>query len=65
MDARSVTAGCTVPNLDLVSIFGGEVEPSARGHEGAGNFTNEVICLNTTAGAESVSPVVFADPKAE
>ena len=65
MDARSVAAACAVPTLGLVSIIGGEVEPSARGHEGAGNFTNEVICLDTEPGAEAISQVVFADPNAE
>lgn len=65
MSARSVTAGCTVPNLDMVCVFGGELEPSARGHEGAGNFSNDVLCLNTTPNEERVSQVALSDPKAE
>ena len=33
--------------MDLILVFGGELEPSARGHEGAGNFGNDVIFLDT------------------
>jgi len=63
--ARSVTAGCTVPNLDMICIFGGELEPSARGHEGAGNFSNDVLCLNTTPNEERVCRVALSDPGAK
>lgn len=49
---RSVSAAATVKSLDMVLLFGGELEPSARGHEGAGNFGNDVIYLDTkTKGA--------------
>lgn len=30
-----------------IAIFGGEVDPSAAGHSGAGDFTNDVVCLDT------------------
>jgi len=46
--ARSVTAGCIIPNLDIICLFGGELEPSSRGHEGAGNFSNDVLYLDTS-----------------
>jgi len=65
ISARSVTAGCTVPNLDMVCVFGGELEPSAHGHEGAGNFSNDVLCLNTTPKEERISRVTLADPGSE
>lgn len=31
-------------------IVGGEVDPSAKGHEGAGGFTNDVVVLDSTTG---------------
>lgn len=45
---RSVAAVCSLPSLGMICVFGGELSPSARGHEGAGNFSNEVLCLPTT-----------------
>ena len=35
----------------LRSLFGGEVDPSARGHEGAGGFANDVVLLDRRTGA--------------
>ena len=61
--ARSVAAGATVPNLDMICVFGGELEPSARGHEGAGNFSNDVLCLSTTPNEEEVSQVIVSNPE--
>ena len=29
--------------------YGGEVDPSTQGHEGAGNFSNEVFCFDTVS----------------
>jgi len=49
--ARSVMTGCTVPSMDVICVFGGELTPSARGHEGAGNFSNDVLCLSTVDGS--------------
>jgi len=31
---------------DFVVIFGGEVDPSDRGHEGAGGFSNDLYLIN-------------------
>jgi len=45
--SRSVAASCALPSLGLIVVFGGEIAPSNRAHEGAGDFTNEVICLST------------------
>lgn len=49
--ARSVMTGVNVPQMGLICIFGGELTPSARGHEGAGNFSNDVLCLSTNDGS--------------
>ena len=49
---RSVCAAASLTSINMILIFGGELEPSARGHEGAGNFGNDVIYLDTkTKGA--------------
>ena len=32
--------------MDCIVVFGGEVDPSDRGHEGAGGFANDLIILN-------------------
>ena len=52
-----------MPNLDMICIFGGELEPSARGHEGAGNFSNEALCLSTVLNEEVVTQVVLSKPE--
>ena len=31
---------------NYVAIFGGEVDPSDKGHEGAGGFANDIILIN-------------------
>jgi hypothetical protein len=33
--------------MNLVLVYGGEISPSALGHAGAGNFSSEVIVLET------------------
>lgn len=43
---RSVSTAATIKSMDMIIVFGGEMEPSARGHEGAGNFGNDVIFLD-------------------
>lgn len=43
---RSVFGTCTVG--DFVVIFGGEVDPSAAGHMGAGDFADDLVVLNTS-----------------
>lgn len=34
--------------MNMIAVFGGELEPSARGHDGAGNFGNDIIYLDTS-----------------
>ena len=53
MRKRSVCAFGSLPNNKLSIIFGGEVDPSNRGHEGAGNFERDVVLLDGTTGALS------------
>lgn len=43
--ARSVCASGTMPLSGRMVLFGGEVDPSAYGHEGAGGFTNDIVIL--------------------
>ena len=45
----SVSCGATV-GQNLV-FFGGEVDPSNMGHEGAGGFTDKVVVIDSTTGA--------------
>ena len=55
---RSVCASASFPNLGVSVIFGGEVDPSERGHEGAGGFANDVVVLDERTGAliETIAP---------
>ena len=48
---RSVCVAESFPSLGCVIIFGGEVDPSDRGHEGAGGFENDVLVLDEATGA--------------
>lgn len=51
-----------VDGTEFVVVFGGEVDPSEKGHEGAGGFTNDVTVFSLPGGA----PVpVESDPAAE
>lgn len=43
---RSVSVTGSFPSLGLSVLFGGEVDPSDRGHEGAGGFENDVVLLD-------------------
>jgi len=47
---RSVCVGGSFPSVGLTVIFGGEVDPSQKGHEGAGGFANDVVVLNESNG---------------
>lgn len=47
---RSVCVSGTIPLLELTVIFGGEVNPTNRGHEGAGGFENDIIVLDASTG---------------
>ena len=48
---RSVCVSASFPHKDSAIIFGGEVDPSDRGHEGAGGFENDVVVLDFQSGA--------------
>jgi hypothetical protein len=64
LEPRSVCSSFTIPSSaltnsntkekeeeeaeDLVIVFGGEIAPSERGHEGAGSFSDEVFALNSS-----------------
>lgn len=50
MSKRSVSCFGSFPPLNRCIIFGGEVDPSKREHEGAGNFENDVVILDGTTG---------------
>lgn len=43
---RSVCVFGSFQKLNIGVIFGGEVDPSERGHEGAGGFTNDLVLLD-------------------
>lgn len=47
---RSVCIGESFPGAGVSVIFGGEVDPSAKGHEGAGGFENDVVVLDESTG---------------
>lgn len=51
MRPRSVCGCGSFPSLGYSVIFGGEVDPSDRGHEGAGAFENDVVILDESTGA--------------
>lgn len=52
--ARSVAPFCTLcpnnGNNNILVIFGGEVNTSDRGHEGAGDFANDLVTIDTDSG---------------
>lgn len=48
---RSVCISASFPSVGVAVVFGGEVDPSERGHEGAGGFTNDLVLLGGTSGA--------------
>lgn len=47
--ARSVCASCILDSNKLI-IFGGEVSTSDKGHEGAGDFADDLVAVNATSG---------------
>ena len=52
------------PHKDCALIFGGEVDPSDRGHEGAGGFQNDVVILDFQSGAHKETiQKCFSDPE--
>lgn len=56
MRPRSVCIAGTVAGTGV--LFGGEVDPSQRGHEGAGGFANDVVLISAETGEhiETVPP---------
>jgi hypothetical protein len=50
MTPRSVCVSASFPSLGIAVVFGGEVGPSDRGHEGAGNFANDLVVLRESDG---------------
>jgi len=42
---RSVCISESFPSVGVSVIFGGEVDPSEKGHEGAGGFENDIVLL--------------------
>jgi Galactose oxidase, central domain len=51
MRPRSVCVSASFPTLGLAIVFGGEVDPSDKGHEGAGAFENDIVVLDERTGA--------------
>jgi Kelch motif/Galactose oxidase, central domain len=51
MRPRSVCVSASFPSAGISVIFGGEVNPSDRGHEGAGGFANDIVVLNEADGS--------------
>ena len=47
---RSVCLSGSFPSASVSIIFGGEVDPSAKGHEGAGSFDNSIVVLDEKTG---------------
>lgn len=47
---RSVCISGSFPSLNTSIIFGGEVDPSEKGHEGAGGFENDLVLLDERSG---------------
>lgn len=51
MRPRSVCVFGSFPSLGYSIVMGGEVDPSDRGHEGAGAFENDIVILDEKTGA--------------
>lgn len=51
MRPRSVCVSGSFPALGYSVIFGGEVDPSDRGHEGAGSFEKDLVLLDEANGS--------------
>mmetsp|Transcript_4030 Transcript_4030/g.7750 ORF Transcript_4030/g.7750 Transcript_4030/m.7750 type:complete len:348 (+) Transcript_4030:58-1101(+) len=47
---RPFSVSCGVTLSDVLLFFGGEVDPSTKGHEGAGSFSSDVVILNGLTG---------------
>jgi len=63
--ARSVAPFCTLnPTNDhnVLVIFGGEVNTSDRGHEGAGDFADDLVIIDTESGTV-IPSILVGDSK--
>eukprot|EP00908_Phaeocystis_cordata_P018490 Transcript_29943.p1 GENE.Transcript_29943~~Transcript_29943.p1 ORF type:complete len:356 (-),score=139.68 Transcript_29943:320-1339(-) len=60
---RSVCAAMALD--DALMLFGGEVSPSDRGHEGAGGFASDLIALDPIDGTQQELTVAVAGGAAE
>mmetsp|Transcript_26134 Transcript_26134/g.39552 ORF Transcript_26134/g.39552 Transcript_26134/m.39552 type:complete len:371 (+) Transcript_26134:91-1203(+) len=49
-DMRPRSVNVAASSSKACIIFGGEVDPSQKGHEGAGGFTNDIVVLDSTTG---------------
>jgi hypothetical protein len=56
-EARSVVGSCRLPDAHGggIVVFGGETATSAKGHDGAGNFTNDVVHIESATGSVCVA----------
>jgi hypothetical protein len=52
---RSVCISESFPSIGVSLIFGGEVDPSEKGHEGAGGFENDLVFLDEDSAKYQVS----------
>jgi len=57
---RPFSVSCGVTMNKYLCFFGGEVNPSEKGHEGAGGFTNGIVLLDGTTGLP-VKAIVVGD----
>jgi hypothetical protein len=59
---RSVCVNASFPKSGVAIIFGGEVDPSEKGHEGAGSFANDIVVLDEKLGFH-VATIPSSDEK--
>lgn len=60
---RPFSVACCVTLKDRLAFFGGEVNPSEKGHEGAGGFCRDVVVLDGQSGVP-ISSGVAPGPEA-
>jgi hypothetical protein len=60
---RSVCLSGSFPSIGVSIVFGGEVDPSAKGHEGAGSFDGSIVLLDEKSGKylQTVSAIGESD----
>lgn len=60
---RSVCCSASFPSTGVSVVFGGEVDPSERGHEGAGGFQNDIVYLDEKTGQHLHTDAAPSDAK--